>query len=242
VTSIRAAVHVHTDWSFDGTWPLAQLAAALRRRGYGAMLTAEHCQSLDEESWRRYRALCAELSSSDFLVLPGVEYRDAANVVHLPTWGDLPHLGDGVDVGDLLSRVRELGGVAVWAHPGRRHAVDAFDPAWLALLGGVEVWNRKYDGWQPNHVAADLAEKHALARFATLDFHRRRQFAPLVTRIEVTGAPSEASVVDAVHAGRVRPEFLRVDVRTWLDGPPAKALSSVDASRKRVLGVLRRRR
>ncbi len=52
---IRAAVHVHTDWSYDGSWDLEALARELKRRGYGAVLTAEHDRTFDAGRWARYR-------------------------------------------------------------------------------------------------------------------------------------------------------------------------------------------
>lgn len=228
---LRAAVHVHTTRSFDGRWPLPALAAALRRRGYDAVLTAEHSQSLDPDTWAAYREECARASSPGFLVVPGVEYRDADNVVHVPTWGPLPHLGDRVDVGALLARVEELRGVAVWAHPGRRDAWDRFDPEWARLLRGVELWNRKYDGWRPPPRAAELAASWGLPGYASLDFHRRRQFFPLATRIEVAGPVTVEAVVAALRAGRVSPEFLRRPLRDWQSGLPRRLLDGAEAGR-----------
>lgn len=239
-TWIRAAVHIHTSWSFDGTWDLARTARALRRRGYRAMLTAEHSQSLDEGAWRRYQNACSAVSREDFVVVPGLEYRDAEDVVHVPTWGVKDHLGDRVDVGDLLTRVAQAGGVAVWAHPGRRHAVDAFDPAWIPDLAGIEVWNRKYDGWQPSGQALDIAAAHGIPALGSLDFHRRRQFAPLATRIEVRGTVGSTSIVEALHQGRVVPQFLRQPVTRWSGGVPARGLAVADEVRRLAATTLRR--
>ena len=59
--SVRFAVHIHSNWSFDGKWPIELIARRLRRLGFGGMLTAEHCQSLDLESWAEYRQLCGQL-------------------------------------------------------------------------------------------------------------------------------------------------------------------------------------
>ena len=237
---VRCAMHVHTTTSFDGRWALERVAAALRRRGYGAVFTAEHSQSLDDATWRDYRERCQRLSGPGFTVVPGVEYRDAANVVHLPTWGELPFLGDHLPVPLLLERLSELGGAAVWAHPGRREAHLSFDPDWAHHLAGIEVWNRKYDGWAPRAIALELATQWDLPAIASLDFHRRRQFSSLATWLEPEGPPTEASLVAALIAGHVSAGFLGRPVERWTRGPSRRVLSVADASRRHAARQVRR--
>lgn len=237
--TIRCAAHVHSDWSFDGTWPLEKIVVALRRRGYDAVLMAEHSQSLDGDSWLRYRRFCAELSDESFTVVPGIEYRDADNAIHMPVWGDLPHMGDAWDIGELLERVQELGGTAIWAHPDRHDAWRRFDPAWAVHLSGIEVWNRKYDGWKPGSVALKLASEWALPGYASLDFHRRRQLFPLAMNIEIAGASSVESICGAVHGRAIEASFLRTPVARWSTGMPSRTLGVADRLRKGAAAVLR---
>ena len=101
---IRAAAHVHTDWSYDGSWELEALVRELKRRGYGAVLTAEHDRTFDPERWERYRAACAVAEGALRIpVCPGIEYSDADNVVHVPVWGvDTPESLDKLAT-DLLA-------------------------------------------------------------------------------------------------------------------------------------------
>ncbi|GAA1969422.1 hypothetical protein GCM10009798_32500 [Nocardioides panacihumi] len=241
--SARVAVHLHTGWSFDGHWPLERLVRILRRRGYDAMLTAEHSQSLSPEQWERYQEACAALTTPDFLVVPGLEYRDADNVVHVPVWGErMPHLGDRRETGELLADVAGHGGAAVLAHPARRAAWTLVRPEWVPLLSGVEVWNRKYDGLRPSDPGATLARERDLPALASLDFHRRRQLAPLATRIDVDGPLETSTVVTALRAGRVRPEFLGRPVATWTRGAPSVALRGAEEGRRMAAATVRRLR
>jgi len=242
VNRMRVAVHVHTEWSFDATWPLSRVARAFGRRGYDAVLTSEHSQSLDANAWGRYRKACAEVSSeSGVLLVPGVEYRDSTNTVHVSVWGDVPFFHDGLDVQNLLERVSQTGGVAVLAHPGRRDAHKMVDPAWAPLLGGVEVWNRKYDGWCPGKSALGLASELRLPVFVSLDFHGRRQFFPLSMRLDWDWPPSERAICDALRNGRLEPKVGYLPARALISGPAFRCLTMLEKARKRVAPLLRRR-
>ena len=165
---IRAATHVHTDWSYDGSWELEALVAELKRRGYGAVLTAEHDRTFDPERWQRYREACAAAAAAVGIpVVAGIEYSDADNVVHVPVWGvDTPFLGAGRPSDELIAAAAAAGAVAVLAHPGRKDAWRRLDPGSFAALAGVEVWNRKYDGWAPGPVGTELAARHSLTPFS----------------------------------------------------------------------------
>jgi hypothetical protein len=167
----------------------------------------EHSRTFDEGRWRDFAAACATASQAGALLVPGIEYNDPDNVVHIPVWGDLPFFGQTPAIGGLLESVSAAGGAAVFAHPWRRNAWQRFDPAWAPHLVGVEVWNRKYDGWAPNRGAIELAAGRRLDEFASLDFHTWRQFFPLSMTLEINGGLTVAAVWEALQAGRFRASF-----------------------------------
>ncbi len=202
MTIVRAAAHLHSDWSYDATWPLPRLAETLARRGYRVALMTEHDRGFSPERLSEFRAACAAASSARILVVPGIEYSDAQNLVHILTWGDVPFLGEGTPTLDTLTRVREAGGVSVMAHPSRKNAWREVTPAWAERLTAIELWNRKSDGWAPSRDAARLASEHRLPVFAGLDFHRRRQLWPLSVDIEIEGPVSETSVIAGLRSRR----------------------------------------
>jgi hypothetical protein len=241
MTTIRVAAHVHSEWSYDAEWTLPALAAAFARRGYDAVLMAEHDRTFDDQRWAEYRTACADASDERILLVPGLEYEDANSVVHVPVWGrDLPFLGRGRPTAETLSDVARHGGTAVFAHPWRRDALGMFDPAWTPLLAGVEIWNRHYDGVAPNPAAARLAEEQGLSPFVALDFHSRRQFFPLAMRLEVEGGPSVDAVYEALAARRFRPAALRVSALRFTRGVPAKTMRGLERSRRALRGPVRR--
>jgi hypothetical protein len=240
VTTVRATVHVHSDWSYDGSWRLDDLARAFGRRGYDVVLTAEHDRGFDEARFAAYRAACAAASTSDVLVVPGMEYSDAADAVHVPVWGELPFLGAARDTGELLRDVHKLDGVAVLAHPARKDAWRRFEPSWAAALLGLELWNRKYDGWAPNgHARELLASSAGLLPFVALDFHRARQFFPLAMLIDVDGPLSESRVVEALRARRCRPEAFGISAMHLTSGGGARAAHGAERARRFVARGLR---
>lgn len=232
MTEARFASHVHSEWSDDASWPLHELREAFRRRGYVGALMCEHDRGFTADRWGEYREECARFSDDEFLLVPGIEYGDGDNVVHLPVWGDLPFLGEGRDPGQLLADVNEAGGLAVFAHPWRSDAWMRFDPAWAQLLIALEVWNRKYDGVAPDRRAHRLAERHVLPAFVALDFHTSRQFFPLATRFELSNGLSEQATLEALRSGRWRPEFLGRSALAFTGGMPGAFLRGLERARR----------
>jgi hypothetical protein len=202
---VRFAVHAHSDWSYDGRFGLPTVARILRALGYRGALMSEHDRGFDEARWLGYQEACARASSESFLLVPGIEYSSADNSVHVPTWGDLPFLGEELDTGAALQRIATLGGAAVFAHPSRHGAWRKFSPEWAPHLLGVEIWNVKQDGYAPSADGVDLWRRHPeLVPFASLDFHTPRQIFPLAMEITVTGAITRAAVQAALEAKQVR--------------------------------------
>lgn len=218
MSTVRAAAHLHSDWSYDATWPLARLADTLARRGYRVALMTEHDKGFSPERLREFRSACAAASNERILVVPGIEYSDAENLVHILTWGDVPFLGEGAPTLDTLTRVRDAGGVSVMAHPSRKNAWREVTPAWAERLTAIELWNRKSDGWAPSRDAARLALEHGLPVFAGMDFHRSRQLWPLAIDLEIEGVITEASVIAGLRSGRWEAKAWGVPVSWFASG------------------------
>ena len=239
---IRAAAHVHTDWSYDGSWELEALIAALKRRGYDAVLTAEHDRTFDPARWQRYREACAAAAEAVGIpVVAGIEYSDADNVVHLPVWGvDTPFLGAGRPSDELIAAASAAGAVAVLAPPGRKDAWRRLEPGSFAARAGVEVWNRKYDGWAPGPVGSVLAERHSLVPFFGLDFHTQRQFFPLAMGIETAAGATAGDLVEALRARRCRPFAFGGEGSRFLSGPGRGAARAAEGARRAARPAVRK--
>jgi len=201
---IKAACHIHSDWSYDGKWSLPDLSREFGRRGYRIIMMTEHDLGFTEARSLQHQEACALASTDNVLVVPGIEYSDAANIVHVLVWGPVPFLGEGVPTMELLKQVKAANGIAVLAHPSRKQAWRRFDPAWREALLGIEIWNRKTDGWAPSCTAASLFEGTSLLPFLGLDFHDRRQFFPLATELDLAPTFSQEELLSCFKAGRYR--------------------------------------
>jgi hypothetical protein len=240
VITVRAAAHVHSEWSYDATWTLPALAAAFAQRRYDVVLTAEHDRGFDHDRWHAYRRACAAVGDGRILFVPGMEYEDPEGVVHVPVWGkDLPFLGERRATAEVLHEARDAGGFAVFAHPWRRDAYSRYRNEWTPFLSAVEIWNRQYDGIAPNPAGLGFARSAGLQPFVALDFHTRRQFFPLALLLDVEEPLSAVAVVDALHAGRFRSELAGIPAQRLARGLPAAPLRVAEGARRRLRGPVR---
>jgi hypothetical protein len=245
---IRAAAHIHSEWSYDASWPLEKLSRSFRRLGYDALLMTEHDRGYDAAKWAAYRAACREATSAardraganGALLIPGMEYSDPSNTIHILTWGIEAFLGDNLETPELLRKVRESGGVAVMAHPGRREAWRAYDPAWTEFLLGIELWNRKTDGYAPSPAAARLLESNRALPFAGLDFHEARQIFPLAMNLEIDPDLSGECVVAALRDRRCSAVFLGLSARRFASGLAGSGARAAERARRTLARAMRR--
>lgn len=207
----RVLMHAHSQWSYDASWPLARIARVMTLLGADVVLMSEHDTGFPADRFEAYREACAAASTARCRLVPGIEYSDPDNAVHILTWGLDRFLGAGRPVLHTLSDVAAAGGAAVFAHPARRDAWRLFDPAWRPWLSAIEIWNRKTDGLAPCPEALRLMRTHGLPGVVGVDFHRSRQIWPLTNRATLAPGALEAgdleqAVVAALRSGMSRPE------------------------------------
>jgi hypothetical protein len=236
---VRAACHIHSEWSYDAKWSIASLADEFGRRGYRIVMMSEHDRGFTEGRRLEHRAACAAASSENVFVLPGIEYSDAANTVHVLVWGPVPFVGENVPTAELLKTVKAAGGIAVLAHPARRKAAELYDSAWANSLLGIEVWNRKTDGWAPSRAAFPLLERTSLVPFVGMDFHTRNQIFPLAMELDLPSEVNEASILDCLRHRRCRATAFGRPVTDIADGWFHTTLTSAERCRRSAASVYR---
>jgi hypothetical protein len=204
MTTVKAAFHAHSDWSYDGRLPLSEVSHLFAAKGYDAVFMCEHDVGFTADRKRAYDEECASASVGGALLVPGIEYGDPYNRVHVPVWGPVPFLGEELPTRRVLEAARAADGAAVIAHPVRREAWRLVEPAWLELCAGIEIWTRKWDGWAPNAWATRQAADAGLVGVVSLDLHRRNQMFPLAMELELAGPLTPAGCVEALIEGRCR--------------------------------------
>jgi predicted metal-dependent phosphoesterase TrpH len=235
--TVLAACHVHSNLSYDGSFTLEALSEKFSGAGYRVLMMTEHDRGFTPERLCQLRQLCDAASTKNLLVIPGIEYSDASNRVHILVWGEVPFLGENLPTKETLNKVKEAGGVAVLAHPFRKNAWQCFEPSWGEALAGIEVWNRKYDGFAPNRIAQELRQSVGAIPFVGLDFHTQRQFFPLGMAMEIDSTITEQSVLDCIRARRVSPRVLGFEVDGRLVRHALPLLGVAEASRKKCAQV-----
>jgi hypothetical protein len=236
---VLAACHVHSSWSYDGSWSLESLAATFAERGCRLLLMTEHDRGFTSERFAEYRKACADASSGAILVVPGLEYSDIDNRVHVLVWGPVPFLGEGLRTDAVLDGVAEHGGAAVLAHPARKQAFECFRPAWAGRLVGIEVWNRKYDGWAPSDIGWTLVNGASVVPFAGLDFHTRRQLFPLGMALQIDGDLNEAAVVECLKERRCAARAFGVPLDADRFRRTVPVLQAAERGRRRLAALKR---
>lgn len=215
----RFAIHAHSDWSYDGRFELRTLARLLASLGYRGVLMSEHDRGFDPQRWAAYQEACARVSTKRFLVVPGIEYSSADNLVHVPVWGELPFLGEALDTTAMLEQVGVLGGAAVLAHPSRHAACEKFQPQWAQHLLGVEIWNVKEDGYAPSADGVALWRRYpALMPVAALDFHTPRQTFPLAVELRISRTLTREAVQAALRNREFRALAFRSPAESFTQG------------------------
>lgn len=237
---VLATCHVHSKWSYDGSWSLEALSDRFSSRGSRVLLMTEHDKGFTAARLNEYREACAEASSDKILVVPGVEYSDAANRVHVLVWGNVPFLGEDLPTSEMLTAVKAVNGLAVLAHPSRRDAWKSFAPSWTGQLLGIEAWNRKYDGWAPSQTAPALLRMANAIPFVGLDFHTHRQSFSLGMALDVIGNVSEETVLDALRSRRCGARAFKLPLDQYVVRKALPVLKVAERSRRMGASLVRR--
>jgi len=210
MTGLRVVMHAHSNWSYDGHHSLASIARLYGRLGAHVVMMTEHDTGFDPDRFEEYRLECARATTSDCVIVPGIEYSSPDNDIHILTWGMTGFRGEHRAVDLILEDTRVQGGVAVLAHPVRRRAWEKVDRGWFDLLSGIELWNRKSDGISWGYEALELLRQSGLTAYVGHDFHRHRQLWPLHQSFDIPDRPktsvdAESLLVRAITRGESTP-------------------------------------
>lgn len=237
---MKIAAHVHSDWSYDGSYGLRDIARIYRELGYDAVMMSEHDTTFDQERWVEYQVACENASTSDIFLVPGLEYSDPENTVHILVWGEsIPFLGKALPTEACLQSAKAAGGICILAHPTRKNAWSRYRPSWTPMLDGIEVWNRKTDGIAPSREAHRILLETGLPWWAGHDFHRKNQLYPLAMRSTRRGQ-NPADVIRMAHDHQLQASAFGLPVRCWTSPVLFCASRGADGVRRSLAAVRHR--
>lgn len=162
----RGIIHCHTDASYDSSIQLEELCYVLKSSGFDFVALTEHTKNLTSERYHELVHACEALSSSSFLVIPGLEIKldDGTEIAGI----GIDQLIHETSFGPVVDQIRNMGGYAIWVHPRKRqhHVVIAdYD------CDAIEIMNGKIDGttapnlsllWQVRRARRGGKDVHAI--------------------------------------------------------------------------------
>lgn len=198
----RGDMHLHTVHS-DGRRTLAEMATAAREAGLDFIVSTEHNTSSAALYW-------GEHAGDDLLVVNGEEVttRDGHWLaIGLPagTWIDWRYRSTDQQLPRFMEQVRDLGGLAVIAHPSVPIPATGWTQGPLEQADAIEVWNGP---WTMDDEGT-LARWHAMLVAGTFrpavgnsDSHRPDQTVGLPQNVVRADSLSTGAIVDALRSGR----------------------------------------
>ncbi len=202
---MRALLHAHSSFSYDGEPTLSELSQWGARRGLDFIFLTEHTNDFDEAKMQRYVEACGAIPDGRCRIVPGLEFaiRGGFHLLgfNVQRWRHL------VEPMDAVKFIQEQGGLAVLAHPARYRGRWP-EPAVLDALDGIEAWNARYDGrFLPSgrllEQGRTLCEQHpGTVLFGGQDLHRTSDHRLVMT--EVAGEHDVAGFVAKMRDGQFR--------------------------------------
>lgn len=203
----RGDLHVHTVHS-DGSQTQRAVLRYAEAAGLDFIGTSEHNTSTATGTWGRY-------VPEGFLVVPGEEVTTRAGhwlATGVPsgTWVDWRYRPEDGRLAAVADEVRELGGLAIAAHPFV--PVESmrwdFDPDY-SEMDAVEVWNGPWSGINATFNSAAVRRWHELltqgivkTAVGNSDTHRESQTIGLPHNVVHADELSVEALVRALRAGR----------------------------------------
>ena len=186
---LKGTIHMHTTLSHDGTMSLEELADFLKTRGSDFIAVTDHSYDIDQAVIDAQVERAGQLSTSDFLILPGIEFR-CHDSIDILGYG-VTRTCDSDDPVTIIKHIKSHGGVAVWAHPTVKEY--PIDREWIERLDGFEIWNSGNEGKLMPQIRT--LKKYwrlkkwnlQLKAFCGLDLHRKSTYDAVFIEVEAGG-------------------------------------------------------
>ncbi len=205
-----ADLHVHSHHSKDSKSKVKDIVYTALKRGLNALAITDH----DTLNGSLEAVELVREENLDLLILPGMEVSTSDG--HLLAYGISREVDSGMSMVDTIKAVKNLGGLAVVAHPFQfyRHGLVKF---WIVKeVDAVEVFNSKYLLGICNFLAKKLADFYKKPGTAGSDAHKAEEVGRAVTIIDCPRkVVSISEVLEAIKAGKTSVTGGRQKLRNW---------------------------
>ncbi|MDO8092502.1 MAG: PHP domain-containing protein, partial [Candidatus Brocadiales bacterium] len=175
---IRGIIHIHSNYSHDGTASIEAIVNEAKKHGYGFVALTEHAENMDENSMAGYIEHCKALQTPELMVIPGLEI-PCNNGTHLLAINVQKYI-TGYSVLEVSKEIKNCGGICIVAHPSaNEHNLSTEE---IRYIDGMEIWNsRRRSGLTiPNlgamrHLRRSRNKNKKISLYCGLDLHELRE-------------------------------------------------------------------
>lgn len=146
---IKGALHIHSNISPDSQLSRRSLRDMFKKAGYRFLLTADHAEDLNRDKYEMIKKEYADLSDSEFLIIPGIEVK-WKDKVHFLAYGAKNYINNEneMDIKNAIKAIRDKTqcDFLVWGHFSHPRPLADDIAQYAKLVDGIEVFNALYHG------------------------------------------------------------------------------------------------
>ena len=185
--------HIHSTYSSDSTASPRDIVKKAKSIGLDAIAVADH------NTIKGALATMEEAKKiENFVVIPAMEI--SSNKGHIVALGIKEDVKKGLTPEDTVKKVRELGGIAIAAHPFVSYREGLCDHVKELDIDAIETLNSRYVFGYSNWRAKNLAEKRNIPEIGASDAHFLGAIGSCVTELDAD--LSSESIIEGILSGK----------------------------------------
>ncbi len=185
--------HIHSTYSSDSSASPRDIVRKAKAIGLDAIAVADH------NTINGSMATIEEAKDfKDFVVVPGMEISSSKG--HIVALGINEDVKPGLSPKETVESIRELGGIAVAAHPFVSYREGLCDNVKDLDIDAIETLNSRYIFGYSNWRAKNLAIKRNIPEIGSSDAHFLEAIGSCVTELEADF--SYESIIEGILSGK----------------------------------------
>lgn len=185
--------HIHSTYSSDSTASPRDIVKKAKSIGLDAIAVADH------NTIKGALATMEEAKKIDnFVVIPAMEISSSKG--HIVALGIKEDVKKGLSPEETVKKVRELGGIAIAAHPFVSYREGLCDHVKEMDIDAIETLNSRYVFGYSNWRAKNLAEKRNIPEIGASDAHFLGAIGSCVTELDAD--LSSESIIEGILSGK----------------------------------------